>query len=340
MHANDLAPKDGVLTVTAVAQGHGDSKSDAFLFTLGSFVLLEDCGLATNYMALQALMDVRNKFMKGMEDHLKDTSIKLKITWVASHWHIDHTGLIGAVASCPYIEIGDAYVPAQTEYVKHRPESLAWVNGDWKYRPQFDAVMAQYQPHCTVHEVRYGSDPSAMLSFKADGGCGTAATFKLFPSVRDWGSDMEGIQKCADATVEDGDVNHHSIPVAIVNSNSLWLEACYRGVNMLFTGDTQKCTDRDDDPMDLMFNTWGREIGEVHLLKYPHHGVSRDKAARLVDSLHCRHILFTAMDPTAPAAIDALEHRQAEEYANRYVISSDVDAVFTVDTQGVLRVNR
>jgi glyoxylase-like metal-dependent hydrolase (beta-lactamase superfamily II) len=339
MYANDLASNDGTLRIIAVGQGHGDPKSDAFIVTFGSYVLLLDGGLATNYSALQSLLDIRSDFLKEKRNLLTDTSVKLKITWIASHWHIDHTGIIGAIAMCPYIEISDAYFSALTNYVAHRPKHLDWINGDWSYRPQFHAVMQQYQSQCTFHEIRFGSSPADIVSFRAQGVGGNVAVFDIFPSVRDWGESLESIQAVATAKDEAGDMNNPLIPLAIINANSLWVKVSYKNTSVLFTGDTLKTSDREDDPMDLMIKAWKDEIGSVEVIHYPHHGLSRDEAAKNVAMFNSSYILFTGMNPTAPAALDALDPQYKRANIGRYVYSFEHDVIFSIDEGGTLTVD-
>ena len=55
---------------------------------------------------------------------------------------------------------------------------------------------------------------------------------------------------------------------------------------MLFTGDImKKKSDREDEPMDRMIAHYGAETLRSDIVKYPHHGISRNPAAKPVSQL-------------------------------------------------------
>ena len=76
------------------------------------------------------------------------------------------------------------------------------------------------------------------------------------------------------------------LPVAVVNANSMWLRVELGGSSVLFTGDImKKKSDREDEPMDRMIAHYGAETLRSDIVKYPHHGISRNPAAKPVSQL-------------------------------------------------------
>ena len=68
------------------------------------------------------------------------------------------------------------------------------------------------------------------------------------------------------------------VPVAVVNANSMWIRLTLGDSSALFTGDIMKKKNRSDEPFDRMIDAYGESL-RSNVVKYPHHGVSRNPAA-------------------------------------------------------------
>lgn len=320
--ANDFAIDNNIFDVICVSQRGIVRRSDAFIFIKGREVVLLDAGLPEVPYALAKLLELRASFLTGNKDLLEDKSVKLEITWIASHMHIDHIGaFLDSIASSPYISVKEAYLPPRTVYYDEELSPLG--DGDFKYRDRLDDIFQNHQAQCRIENIPFTSTET--FSFEKSG-----VAFTLLPPTNDWGS-PEYVSYCKELYAR---TNAVSLPISIGNANSMWLIAKYKGKRFLFTGDSMKKTDRDDENLDVMLSTWKREIGAIDVLKYPHHGMERDKAAKAVIQLKPRFVICNAIDATAPDAI-----REANPDAWKrisFAMTGYHDVVFSVDGDGSL----
>ena len=72
----------------------------------------------------------------------------------------------------------------------------------------------------------------------------------------------------------------------MLNANCLWMRFSFAGHSILFTGDVMKKLEAGNaEALDLFVQEYGEAL-RSDVVKFPHHGLSRDKACRPVcDSL-------------------------------------------------------
>lgn len=319
--ANDFVNSDGILKVRCISQKGIVRRSDAFLITLDGNVVLLDAGLPEVPYALASLLELRALFLKGNEKLLENKDVKLKITWIASHLHIDHIGaFMDGISASPYIYVEKAYLPPRTEYFDS-DLSPNW-DGDYKYTEKLYGCFAKYQPRCTLERIPFSNKET--FSFKKG-----EAVFTIFPPTRDWGT-PDKAALCKELYAKE---NISSQPVSITNANSMWILLTYKGRKFLFTGDSMKKTLRDDENVDEMVANWKGAIGDVDVVKYPHHGMLRDEAAPLMLSFNPKYVICNAIDATGHLRmLEALENKDKLIP----VLYGYMDKVFTVNPDGNL----
>ncbi|MDY5931652.1 MAG: hypothetical protein SPJ34_06450 [Candidatus Ornithospirochaeta sp.] len=319
LFANDYAAIDGILRVQCISQKGIARRSDAFLFSIDDRVVLLDAGLPEVPYALASLLEKRASFLKGHEELLEKKDVKLRITWIASHMHIDHIGaFMESIASCPYIYVEKAYLPPRTSYFD--PELSPDWDGDYKYRDRIAEAFRSYQGDCQIIDIPFRDEGA--ISFSE-----SSSEFVILPPVCDWG-EAGRADLCRELYAKE---QAKSLPISITNANSLWLLIRYCGRSFLFTGDSMKKTERSDESFDMMLERWGSEIGRPDAVKYPHHGILRDEAARGVLSLDPDYVIYNAIDTTADSAIESIRKGSV-----RHVRIGYSDALFTVMPSGDL----
>lgn len=320
--ANDFADKNGFLTVNFISQRGIVRRSDAFLLDVDGDVVLLDAGLPEVPYAMASLLQLRAKYLMGHEELLENKSVKLKITWIVSHMHIDHIGaFLSDIGSSPYIFVEKAYLPPSTQYYDE-VLSKDW-DGDYKYRAIVKNIFEQYQPVCEIINIPFSS--SEIFAFNK---CGVM--FTILPPTKDWGI-PEYVEYSKEMYSKDAP---HSLPVSIVNSNSMWLLVEYKKVRFLFTGDSMKKTNRNDESFDVMLHNWKTNIGNIDVMKYPHHGIYRDPASVSIVEMRPKFLIFNAIDATAQAKIREIDSKIEKDTS--FISTCYEDAIFTVDKEGNL----
>ena len=176
------------------------------------------------------------------------------------------------------------------------------------------------------------------LSFASEDG---AVGIKLYAAAKDFGNAIQA-KYCeqtyyASATAQD---LKDGMPTCVVNLNSMWCHVSYSGRSFLFTGDTikKKTTALSDEPMDYFIINYGEEL-RADVVKYPHHGVSRNHAKvlvrdYLVKSVSDSYVLLSALEGTANAGT------RLNTYGIQWHNSYYGKIIYTVSEAGVLSVSR
>ena len=72
-------------------------------------------------------------------------------------------------------------------------------------------------------------------------------------------------------------------------------------------------------------------------MKYPHHGMLRDPAAKSIAEMKPKYVLFNAIDATGPDCIRAVD--PDIEKVTKFVLTGYQDGIFTIDEGGNLSIN-
>lgn len=323
--ANDFAKDNGRLDVICIGQRGIVRRSDAFIIVKGGTVVLLDSGLPEVYYALTRLLELRAFFLTGHEDLLENKDIKLRITWIASHMHIDHIGAFrDEIAISPYIFVCEAYLPPRTEYFDSKLSPTG--DGDFKYRTILSDIFNKYQSECLIKDIPFSNKETFIFNQNS-------INFTILPPTHDWGT-PEYVALCKRLYVKENEI---SLPISIGNANSMWLLVEYQGRRFLFTGDSMKKTDENNESFDEMLSNWSEVIGYIDVIKYPHHGIERDMAAPAIISLNPGYVVCNAIDATGPKMIRLLDQEAARRMT--FVSSSYEDRVFSVNLDGALTVS-
>ena len=278
MIVNRLCHGDGQMEIRMIPNPER-VKSDASIVIMhgasGLDVTLIDGGIA-NGCATEALMTLRRQILTeaGEAAHESDPEWKLALRLIVTHCHVDHVGEISQnVLPCAYLAVQAMHLPPAT-VLRTDGTYDDTRNGDHQHRPALLAGMARYAPEAPIKILPFGQTQVIPL----EGGC-----LRLFASTRDW-----GVPKLEDyflhVYLQEADAAKiaYSLPVMAVNGNCQWVQACVGEHSMLFPGDTMKRrADRTDESMDESIAAYGEAL-RSDIVKYPHHGVKRNAAAKLV----------------------------------------------------------
>ncbi len=319
MYANDFASGEHRLCVSFISQRGQSLCSDAFLFDADGSVVLLDSGLPELPYAKERILELRKSYLKDSPSLCDDESVKIRVTWIASHMHTDHVGaFIEDIVKCPYIHIEKVFLPPETSYF---PPSEGKEFADFLYRKKIAENLRTYQKEAEVITIPFSKEE---LSFSSGG-----VSFSLLPPPIDWGS-AERVSYSE--KVYEG--IFYTEEIGVLNSNSMWLLAEYENVRFLFTGDSIKKTLGKEESFDLMLSVWKDRIKDIDVLKYPHHGIMRDEAAEAVLSLNAKYIVYNAIGATAPDALRKI--RPSIDENTTLLSSADEDVVFSVSSDGIL----
>ncbi len=318
---NDLAPRDGVLRVRCVGHAPGkQKKSDAFIITLNDKVWLIDSGMRGNYDAFCRLLDLREAWLGRKSRGVDLEERKLHITWLLSHFHVDHVQeAIVHILKSPYIAVDELYIPPKTDL-----DPSLTKNEDAFFRPLLYSTLEKYQPKARVFELSYGID--GVMHRESDG-----VTLDILPPDKDWGT-PEIMDFISDVHFGGNSAGHH-LEVKSINSNSVWHLFRFAGKSLLFTGDSNKCdAEHSDEVVDIMAAEYADIIGgHIDVVKWPHHGLMRDAAAGFVHSLSPDYIMFSTGElETASGAYSGLY----PDTDVRYVRVCNEDETFYITPDG------
>jgi len=251
-------------------------KSDAFYITCtdenGMELYLVDGGLATGKCMME-LNNLRKEILKkaGLESENKNKNYKLDVHLLISHFHSDHVReLSNGLIAHKYMRMLSAYYPAPTVLDQSGVYDNS-KNSDIDDRQSVLSALTRVWPQAEQHEIGFGD------TYIVDTNIGE---LKLFASDMDWGTPENA--KYAEDVYYPTDLaaRRADMPVAVVNCNCLWMRFAFAGHSVLFTGDTlKKKTDVNDEPLDRFIAYYGGEALKSDIIKYPHHGLSRNPAA-------------------------------------------------------------
>lgn len=252
-------------------------KSDAFYITCtdenGMELYLVDGGLATGKCMME-LNNLRKEILKkaGLESEAKNKNYKLDVNLLISHFHSDHVReLSNGLIANKFLRMLSAYYPAPTVLDQSGVYDNS-KNSDIDDRAAVLSTLNRSWPDAEQHEIGFGD------TYIVDTNMGE---LKLFASDMDWGTPenakyTEEVYYPTDLAARRADM-----PVAVVNCNCLWMRFAFAGHSVLFTGDTmKKKTDVHDEPLDRFIAYYGDEALKSDIVKYPHHGLSRNPAAQ------------------------------------------------------------
>ena len=152
---------------------------------------------------------------------------------------------------------------------------------------------------------------------------------QLFAPVSDWADEQKRMLFEDDYGYRTASSRPTSLPIAIVNANSMWMKVSLGERSFLFTGDVEKrIAARSDEPMDEMIAEYGDAL-RADVIKYPHHGQSRNAAARvikerLITDAPGRMCILTAIDAPQQAG------RALAEVGLPWLGIEDGSLIFTV----------
>ena len=239
-------------------------------------MVVVDGGLA-NSRCYMELLNLRKELLSelGLADEAKNKDYQLHLTLVATHCHKDHVAsLHNEIIPCKFFTIDALYMSPATALVTDNTYDDS-SNGDATHRAKLLSAMQNYAPDAPVYTLEYAQTLTFPLS------CGQAT---LYAPVQDYGVG-EGLSYIKDVYYPgkaDKDIRS-DVPTAVLNVNSMWLRVELGEKSVLFTGDVmKKKADRADEPMDEMIAYYGADVLRSDIVKYPHHGISRDAAAKPV----------------------------------------------------------
>lgn len=318
MFANQFAKNDGKLKVAFLAPPSDQKKSDAFVIQYGQEIFTVDGGMEGTHYFNDYLMKTRAELLEGHPELIEDTSCKLRITCIISHFHTDHVcGLLDDVIPNEYISISTIYYggPLNVD-----PEiNKISRNGDVIYRARLEKIIPELRPDCKLIEVDFGKEH--MLKFRTNSGLEHEVEFTCLPASADWsqGERYEYMREYYDIIEKP-----HRTNVYTINSSSIWLHIRLGKNTFLFTGDTiKRRDDLCDEALDEMAALYVDEYSPVTVLKYVHHGIKRECAVKNMLKFKPSHIVFTSSLSTAQ---DDIKERAPEEYDSiSYYESGDCD---------------
>lgn len=327
---NDLIQSDSERIELSFLNTDSNAKTDAtLLLCYGKErmdVLLVDGGLANSRCYLE-LLNLRKALLTqlGLQDQSKNKDYQLHITLVVTHCHKDHVAaLYNEIVPCKFFTIDALYLPPATQLVTDNTYDDS-KNGDVQHRERLLSTMRNSSPDTPVYTLAYGESLAFPLS------CGQAT---LYPPIMDYGvgEGLEYIQTVYYAAKSVADVRAN-LPVAVVNANSMWLRVELGNASALFTGDIMKKLDgRTDEPMDRMIDFYGADHLRADIVKYPHHGISRNPAAKPVSQLLLKEngvAVLTTKGARENAGV------KLTTYGAAFVTTEDGTQTFTMTHDGV-----
>ncbi|MBQ4552766.1 MAG: hypothetical protein IJA59_07425 [Clostridia bacterium] len=253
-------------------------KSDAFYLMntdeQGFELFLIDGGIDSG-RCYDELLSLRSEILEkaGLAGEAKNGRYKLEITLLVSHFHADHVKeLVSLILPArQYFTIRAAYLPAATCL----PMDGTYNNnniGEFKFRAKMIYALQTYHKQAQIIEVPFGEkmDIETRLGH-----------IRLYGANEDWGT-PENLKRVSELYYPTEAQMYDEVSTAVLNSNSMWMRAEYGGNSILFTGDTMKKREDDhDEGLERMIAYYGEEV-RSNIVKFPHHGQSRNPACPLV----------------------------------------------------------
>ena len=285
-----------------------DKKSDAFYIMCtdetGMELYLVDGGLATGKCMLE-LVNLRKEILKqaGLSSENKNKNYKLDVNLLISHFHSDHVReLSSSLIAHKFLRMQSCYYPAPTVLDQSGKYDNS-KNSDLDERLSVLSTLKRCWPDAEQHEIGFGDTCTVPIS---------VGELRLFASDMDWGTPENALYAEKVYYPDDAAARRADMPVAVVNCNCLWMRFAYAGHSVLFTGDTmKKKTNVHDEPLDRFIAYYGSDALKSDIIKYPHHGLSRNPAAAPIKEhlitdheLACCILTGHKAGETAGAALD------------------------------------
>lgn len=333
VYLNDYAVEDPALEISILNKPPETGKSDAILVTSygerETKVYLIDGGRA-NGIALTALNDLRAKLLdeQGFSGKLKDRNYKLKINLLVTHCHEDHVDeLYGMILSNGRFEVESLYLAEATGLTTDGTYDNT-KNSDVNQRVKLLDTLKKYHPGVRIVVVPFGETQEIEMP---------TGKVKLYAPCIDWGVG-DALQYIVSTYYGKSPAKRRTdVPMAVMNANSMWMKVSANGYSMLFPGDVLKKYDRDDEPFDRMIDYYGAEELRSHVVKYPHHGISRNPAAKRLQ----KDLLVSATESfVVVGANGALEQSGAvmTTLSMNWLDSANKRATFVIDRTGLAHV--
>ena len=257
-----------------------EAKSDGFILTARTGKELEvwvsDGGLALQE-SLGEILSLRRQLLAagGLSAEENNPKYKLEITYLVSHFHIDHVneGVFHILPS-PFIYVKRAYYPHISVYAQDTNHDEI-SNGDKGHRPRFICSQKAYQPLAEMIELPFKHCRTVPF--------GEGSVTLMMPDV-DWGlpeyrSLIWNYYGYEEMTEEK---RSKSMPIQVINSNCVLARIDYASRSMLLTGDAMKRTyEHEDEPFDRLLTQYGDQL-RADIVKYPHHGQGRNPAWKTI----------------------------------------------------------
>lgn len=292
---NDLIHGEDQLKIVFLERNN-EKKSDAFLIMYlsesGLDVTLHDGGL-NDRQTYQALLNLREEILR-MANVPSDTAKEYALAFrmVISHFHQDHTeGLYGLIARTKQkLHVTEAYFPPATALPRGIYSDAH--NGDLKHRVKLEEALEKFQPEAQIRTLTFGETCLVPTDI---------GQIQLFAPVSDWGDEQKRMLFEDDYGYRKASSRPTSLPIAVVNANSMFMRVSLNERSFLFTGDVEKrIAARSDEPLDEMIAEYGDAL-RADVIKYPHHGQQRNAAAKvirekLINDVPGRLCILTAQD--------------------------------------------
>ena len=305
---NDLIHGEDQLKIVFLERNN-EKKSDAFLIMYlsesGLDVTLHDGGL-NDRQTYQALLNLREEILRMANvpsDAAKEYALAFRM--VVSHFHQDHTeGLYGLIARTKQkLHVTEAYFPPATALPRGIYSDAH--NGDLKHRVKLEEALEKFQPEAQIRTLAFGETCLVPTDI---------GQMQLFAPVSDWGDEQKRMLFEDDYGYRKASSRPTSLPIAVVNANSMFMRVSLNERSFLFTGDVEKrIAARNDEPLDEMIAEYGDAL-RADVIKYPHHGQKRNAAAKvirekLINDVPGRLCILTAQDAPEQAGRALAEER-------------------------------
>ncbi len=331
-YVNSLAEKDNTLRFWSVGHLHQHKKADCSVIAYNGEVWMIDAGIGGSTHAAGFLLEYRKKLLNGGNKRWMSRDAKLRVNLIITHFHNDHVeALIESILVSPYIDIGEVYCAGRCR-LDPKYDGLS-KNGDYFYRDTVYALLDELHPSHILHEIPFGKENTVRFTTHTDSENEVGLT--VYPMTFN-PSSPEFLDYMFRLYAENGEPVPRHAYTYVLNSASLWVKVSFGKSSLLFTGDSMKRRDdKDDECMDHMLNAYKEDIGEVTLVKYPHHGYVRDPAAPGVLSFNPEYVLDTCEYATGCSKIKELypetEIKLMNSALSTLLFSAEYDGPLTVE---------
>ncbi len=286
-------------------------KSDAFLIEYGEKLILVDGGLSGSAV-LDDLLEIRKK---RIDKKRENEDYRLHLSLILTHFHRDHIlCAVEDIIPCPLIHIDEVFIgpdPDTDPYYNNE-------NTDWDeiLRPLFAQTLKKYYPDLEPTIIPFGKGIYPVF-FEGD------ASVEILAPVGDPGKG----ERFEAVLAHYRDKRSRFIAISVTNSSSLWIFIKKGKRRFLLVGDCTKRSEELYETFDEMKDAYGGYIGRPDVLKYTHHGVNRDAAAKAHAAFKPDYLILTSEESTVPAAMD----ERCPDFKGKLVNCGLEDVTFETD---------